>query len=149
MRSKNYQPLQKPNFMDNGHSELVEIQSLTLKPRWLVISGVVLTGFAASGFAAGFAFANGRIASVTRTQQTQMCHQFNRGEVTAVEIASLGQISGVQEMVTELEKVQIQLAKARIRFTDQAPTVVQLKDQEAGLKSLLQQRLQGICQAVK
>ncbi|NDJ25735.1 polysaccharide biosynthesis tyrosine autokinase [Nostoc sp. B(2019)] len=74
------------------------------------------------------------------TQEKQIRRQLNLTEGQAVNITSLSQASGVQEVLSELQKVQTQLANQRARYTERNPSIINLKTQEAALKSLLQQR---------
>jgi polysaccharide biosynthesis transport protein len=74
------------------------------------------------------------------TQEKQIRRQLNLEEGQAVNITSLSQASGVQEVLSELQKVQTQLANQRARYTERNPSIINLKTQEAALKSLLQQR---------
>ncbi|MFB2767702.1 GumC family protein [Pelatocladus sp. BLCC-F211] len=75
-------------------------------------------------------------------QETQIASQLNVSENQAVTVASLSQIPGVQEVLTELQKVQTKLANARAIYTEKNPIVIDLKNQQATLNSLLQQRTQ-------
>ncbi|MBD6619941.1 polysaccharide biosynthesis tyrosine autokinase [Komarekiella sp. 'clone 1'] len=74
------------------------------------------------------------------TQEKQIRRQLNLKEGQAVDITSLSQASGVQEVLAELQKVQTQLANQRARYTERNPSIINLKSQEIALKSLLQQR---------
>jgi capsular exopolysaccharide synthesis family protein len=75
-------------------------------------------------------------------QEQQIAGQLNVSENQAVTVTSLSQIPGVQEVLTELQKVQTKLANARAIFTEEHPTITDLKNQQATLNSLLQQRTQ-------
>ncbi|HEY9670754.1 MAG TPA: polysaccharide biosynthesis tyrosine autokinase [Waterburya sp.] len=59
----------------------------------------------------------------------------------ALTAASLSQSPGVQEVLTELQKVQSDLAVGRTRYTEEHPNVVNLKRKEAALNTILQQRI--------
>ncbi|MDF5713546.1 MAG: polysaccharide biosynthesis tyrosine autokinase [Rhizonema sp. NSF051] len=83
------------------------------------------------------------LADVT-AQEAQVRSQLNLAGEQTVEITSLSQIPGVQEVLSEMQKVQSQLATARARYTESHPSVAFLKDQEATLNSLLQQRIEQI-----
>ncbi|MBE9035697.1 GumC family protein [aff. Roholtiella sp. LEGE 12411] len=74
------------------------------------------------------------------TQEKQIRRQLNLDEGQAVNITSLSQASGVQEVLSELQKVQTQLANQRARYTEINPSIINLKTQEVALKALLQQR---------
>jgi capsular exopolysaccharide synthesis family protein len=75
-------------------------------------------------------------------QEAQIASQLNVSEKQAVAVTSLSQIPGVQEVLTELQKVQTKLASARAIYTEEHPTITDLKNQQATLNSLLQQRTQ-------
>lgn len=75
-------------------------------------------------------------------QEQQIASQLNVSENQAVTVTSLSQIPGVQEVLTELQKVQTKLANARAIYTEVHPTITDLKNQQATLNSLLQQRTQ-------
>jgi polysaccharide biosynthesis transport protein len=62
----------------------------------------------------------------------------------AVNVTSLSQIAGVQELLGELQKVQAKLASEQSRYTDEYPTVVNLKAQVASLETLLQERVSQV-----
>ncbi|TFI51778.1 polysaccharide biosynthesis tyrosine autokinase [Mastigocladus laminosus UU774] len=81
------------------------------------------------------------LADVT-AQEAQIASQLNVSENQAVTVASLSQIPGVQEVLTELQKVQTKLANARAIYTERNPIIIDLKNQQATLNSLLQQRTQ-------
>ena len=117
-----------------------------LKLRWLVISGVFLACVGLTDF---IAYTLGK-SSAPRIQQQQACFKFNRGEFKAVDVASAGLIPGVKDVLADLEKVQIKLATQRTAgLTDQHPSIVGLKSQEAALNSFLQQRIKGVCQVIQ
>ena len=59
----------------------------------------------------------------------------------ALTAASLSQSPAVQEVLTELQKVQSDLAVGRTRYTEEHPNVVNLKRKEAALSTILQQRI--------
>ncbi len=77
-------------------------------------------------------------------QEAQVRSQLNLAGEETVEITSLSQIPGVQEVLSEMQKVQSQLATARARYTESHPSVTFLKNQEASLNSLLQQRIEEV-----
>ncbi|GAX37578.1 GumC family protein [Nodularia sp. NIES-3585] len=74
-------------------------------------------------------------------QEKQIIGQLNLPAEQALAITSLSQESGVQEVLGELQKVQTNLAIQQTRYTDQNPHIANLKNQEAALASLLQQRI--------
>jgi polysaccharide biosynthesis transport protein len=75
-------------------------------------------------------------------QQEQVRGQLNLAGEDAVEVTSLNQIPGVQEVLSELQKVQTKLATERARYTENHPSVTDLKNQEITLSTLLQQRIE-------
>jgi polysaccharide biosynthesis transport protein len=84
-----------------------------------------------------------RLADVT-AQSDSLRSQLGLSREAAVIITSLSQSPGVQEALTELQKVQTQLAAERRRFLDTAPPVVSLKRKEAELSGLLQERVDEV-----
>lgn len=60
---------------------------------------------------------------------------------TAILLSSLGESPGVQQALKEFQEAQNQLAVERSRYEDQYPTVANLKQKEATLKALLQERV--------
>jgi capsular exopolysaccharide synthesis family protein len=62
----------------------------------------------------------------------------------AVAVTSVSQSPGVQEVLTELQKTQTQLASERRRFRESAPKVVSLKRKEAELSAVLQDRVNQV-----
>uniref|UniRef100_UPI003013D665 GumC family protein n=1 Tax=Hassallia byssoidea TaxID=482630 RepID=UPI003013D665 len=74
-------------------------------------------------------------------QEAQVGSQLNLQKKQAVQITSLSQIPGVQDVLGELQKVQTKLATERTRYTDDHPSIIFLKNQEITLNSLLQQRV--------
>jgi capsular exopolysaccharide synthesis family protein len=79
------------------------------------------------------------LADVT-AQESQVASKLDFSEQQAVQIASLNQISGVQEVLKELQNVQTELAAERANYTQAHPLIMKLQGKEAALKSLLQQR---------
>jgi len=59
----------------------------------------------------------------------------------AINISSLSVSPGVQEVLKEFQKVEAQLTLQRTRFLDDEPTIVSLKEKEAALKTLLEERI--------
>ncbi|WP_427161997.1 GumC family protein [Aliinostoc sp. HNIBRCY26] len=76
----------------------------------------------------------------TVTREKQILSQLNLPADKAVDISSLSQASGVQEALIELQKIQTQLKIQQTRYTDANPIIINLKNQEVALKSLLEQR---------
>jgi capsular exopolysaccharide synthesis family protein len=81
-----------------------------------------------------------QLANVT-AQSESLRNQLDLNREEAVAVTSLSQSPGVQEVLTELQKVQTQLAGERRRFLDTEPTVASLKRKEAELNALLQERV--------
>ena len=73
-------------------------------------------------------------------QESGVASKLNFSTNEAVEITSLNQISGVQEVLSELQKVQTQLAAERANYTPAHPMIRELASKEVALQSLLQQR---------
>ncbi len=59
----------------------------------------------------------------------------------AINTTSLSQSAGVQEVLKQYQDIQAQLTVQRTRFQDDSPTIVSLREKEAALKSLLQDRV--------
>lgn len=59
----------------------------------------------------------------------------------AIALSSLGESPGVQQALKEFQEAQNDLAVERARYEDQYPTVANLKQKEAALKTLLQERV--------
>ena len=83
--------------------------------------------------------AKASLADVT-AQESRVASKLDFSASQAVEITSLNQISGVQEVLNELQLVQTKLAAERANYTQLHPFIRKLESQEAALKSLLQQR---------
>lgn len=84
--------------------------------------------------------AQSQLADIS-AQEVEIRRQMNLPVDQAVNITSLSQVRGVQELLGELQKVQTQLAAQQARYTESHPSIVTLKNQEATLNSLLQQRI--------
>ncbi|MBR8836286.1 MAG: polysaccharide biosynthesis tyrosine autokinase [Stigonema ocellatum SAG 48.90 = DSM 106950] len=80
-----------------------------------------------------------QLADLT-TQQKVVLRQLNIPQNKAIDIAALSQVSGIQGLLAELQKVQTQLATQRSRYTEANPSIITLEREEASLKSLLQER---------
>lgn len=74
------------------------------------------------------------------TQEALISSQLNMQSKEAIEVASISQVSSVQDVLSELQKVETKLAAERGRYTEQHPSIVYLKNQRASLKSILQER---------
>ncbi|GAB1543472.1 polysaccharide biosynthesis tyrosine autokinase [Scytonema sp. NUACC21] len=84
--------------------------------------------------------AQATLAEVT-AQQAQVSKELKLAGANAVDITSLNQTAGVQDVLGELQKVQTKLATERARYTEEHPFITNLKNQEATLNSLLQARI--------
>jgi polysaccharide biosynthesis transport protein len=78
------------------------------------------------------------------TQETQIRNELKLSGQEPLEVASLSQIPGVQDILGELQKVQTKLVTEKARYTDEHPTVVNLKNQEANLNALLISRVKQV-----
>jgi capsular exopolysaccharide synthesis family protein len=81
-----------------------------------------------------------QFANVTARSES-FRNQLGLSREEAVAVTSLSQSPGVQEVMTELQKVQTELAAERRRFLETAPSIVTLKRKEAELSALLQERV--------
>jgi capsular exopolysaccharide synthesis family protein len=77
----------------------------------------------------------------TTTKEEQISRQIKQPITKALDISSLSQAAGVQEAISELQKIQTQLKIQQTRYTDANPIISSLKNQEAALQSLLQERI--------
>jgi polysaccharide biosynthesis transport protein len=77
-------------------------------------------------------------------QEAKIGKQLNFAGDRAIEITSLNQIPGVQEVLGELQKVQTQLATVRARYTEEHPEVTNLKNQQITLTALLRERIRQV-----
>ena len=84
-----------------------------------------------------------QLANVTAQSESHR-NQLGLSREEAVAVTSLSQSPGVQEVLTELQKLQTQLAGERRRFLDTDPTVASLKRKEAELSALLQERVDQV-----
>ncbi|NDJ16061.1 GumC family protein [Myxacorys almedinensis] len=75
------------------------------------------------------------------TQEAAIQRQFGVNAAQAVDIASLSQNAGVQEVLAEYQRVQTRLAVERTRFQGKHPAIASLEDQEGQLTGLLQERV--------
>jgi polysaccharide biosynthesis transport protein len=88
--------------------------------------------------------ARGQLADVASQQaEVRLSANIPRDRTVAqtVNVSSLSVNPGVQGTLTELQKVQNNLAVARARYTEGNPIVIDLREQEATLNQLLQQRV--------
>ncbi len=84
--------------------------------------------------------AKGQLAEVS-SQQAELRKQANLQSENTVDITSLSLIPGIQEVLGELQKIQSQLATEQTRYTSNSPRIINLKEQEIALNSLLQKRI--------
>ncbi len=75
------------------------------------------------------------------TQEAAVQRQFGVNAAQAVDIASLSQNAGVQEVLAEYQRVQTKLAVEKTRFQGKHPAIAALEDQEGKLTGLLQERV--------
>jgi len=87
--------------------------------------------------------AQAQLADAT-AKSTALRNQVGLNSEEAVAVSSLSQSPAVQEVLTELQKVQGQLAVERTRFLDTSPTIASLQRREAALKALLQGRVDQV-----
>ncbi|NJL10839.1 MAG: hypothetical protein HC908_13565 [Calothrix sp. SM1_7_51] len=127
---------------DNFELGVKPSNSFVQKLHFLGVTGIFMTAVTLTGF---IAYGQG-MANANHNQQQLACNKLNSGGMKAEDIASLGLVPGVKDILTELQKVQIQLAKEKLKYTDVHPVIVKLKSEEAALKSLLRERFKGICQ---
>ncbi|MBP5975357.1 polysaccharide biosynthesis tyrosine autokinase [Brasilonema sp. CT11] len=80
----------------------------------------------------------------TSAQEEKIRTQLNLAGSQAVEITSISQIPGVQEVLSELQKVQTKLANDQARYTSDHPAITELKNKEITLNALLQQRVEQV-----
>lgn len=77
----------------------------------------------------------------TKSRSKGLQNQLELTSKQAANLTSLSQSSGVQQMLTEYQKVQGELAVARTRLTEQHPTVINLINEEQALKEQLEKRV--------
>ncbi len=74
-------------------------------------------------------------------RENEVSRQVNLPLNRAIDITSLSQVKGVQEVLDELQTVQTQLTTLRTTRTNVHPSVVDLEEKEAALNNLLQRRI--------
>lgn len=84
--------------------------------------------------------AQSQLADVS-ARKIEIRRQMNLPEELAVDITSLSQIPGVQELLNKLQEVQTELIDQRNIYTSEHPSIVNLREKETGLKALLNQRV--------
>ena len=80
------------------------------------------------------------LQSVTARTAT-LRSQVDLDPASALAVSALSQSSSVQGVLTELQKVQRELATERPRFSDNSPVVQRLTQREASFRNLLQQEV--------
>jgi capsular exopolysaccharide synthesis family protein len=80
------------------------------------------------------------LAQVTARSQA-LRNQLKMNHQEALAITSLNQSPAVQQVLGQLQKIQEELVLERRRFLDADPTIVKLKQKEAALNALLQERI--------
>ena len=73
-------------------------------------------------------------------QESQIASKLDFSQQQGVQITSLNQIPGIQALLGELQNVQTQLAAENANYTPEHPLILKLKNQEAALSSLLEER---------
>jgi polysaccharide biosynthesis transport protein len=78
------------------------------------------------------------------TRSAALKSQLELSTQEAVELSTLSQSPGVQQVLTEYQKVQDELAVARTRLTNEHPTIVNLVEKEEALQKQLEGRVTKI-----
>ncbi|MEL6162359.1 MAG: polysaccharide biosynthesis tyrosine autokinase [Cyanobacteria bacterium J06628_3] len=78
-----------------------------------------------------------------KARENELRTQLNLPGNLAVDITT-SQVPGVQEVLTQLQKVQSELATLTTRLTESHPDVIDLQQKETKLKALLQQRTRDV-----
>ncbi len=76
-----------------------------------------------------------------RARENEVSRQVNLPLGRAIDLTSLSQVRGVQEVLNELQKVQTELTTLNTRLTSAHPSIVDLEQKEASLNNLLQSRI--------
>ncbi|MBD2201297.1 polysaccharide biosynthesis tyrosine autokinase [Calothrix sp. FACHB-1219] len=84
--------------------------------------------------------AQGELAAA-KTRSTALQSQMDLNVQQAVELSTLSQSPGIQEVLKEYQKADDELAVARTRLTDDNPTIVNLEQKQAALRSQLERRV--------
>jgi succinoglycan biosynthesis transport protein ExoP len=79
--------------------------------------------------------------AAANTRSVALQNEIKLNTQQAVELSTLSQSPGVQQVLTEYQKVQDELAVARTRYTDDNPAIVNLVLKEAALKTQLEGRV--------
>ncbi|MEM6753180.1 MAG: polysaccharide biosynthesis tyrosine autokinase [Cyanobacteria bacterium P01_C01_bin.38] len=77
----------------------------------------------------------------TRARENEVSSQVNLPLNRAIDITSLSQVKGVQEVLDELQKVQTELTTLITTRTRLHPSILDLEAKEAALNNLLQKRI--------
>jgi capsular exopolysaccharide synthesis family protein len=85
--------------------------------------------------------AQGKFAEAS-ARSAALINKLGMSSKEALLVSALSQSPGVQTALTELQKVQNQLATERTRFLDDNPQIVALKNKEAALNNRLQEQIQ-------
>lgn len=78
----------------------------------------------------------------TSAQSAALINKLGMSSKEALVVSALSESPGVQTALTELQKLQNQLATERTRFLDDNPQIVALKNKEAALNNHLQEQIQ-------
>jgi polysaccharide biosynthesis transport protein len=79
--------------------------------------------------------------SQSEAKVAELRNQVGLSADSALTVSALNQATGVQTSLTELQKVQAELASNRALYRGQHPTIQQLERKEASLKALVQDRV--------
>ena len=82
----------------------------------------------------------GELAAAS-TRSVALQYEMKLGTQQAVDLSTLSQSPGVQQVLTEYQKTQYDLAIARTLYTNDNPKVVDLIMKEASLKTVLKERV--------
>lgn len=82
----------------------------------------------------------------SRTRSDELRRQIGLNPQQALVVATLSQSAGVQEVLSQYQAVQQQLALAQSQLQDNHPTVIDLQEQVAALERLLQARIAEVAQ---
>jgi capsular exopolysaccharide synthesis family protein len=84
-----------------------------------------------------------QLVNVT-AQSKKLQQQIKLESQKSIIYAELSQIPGTQQLLTQLQKLQADLAIARTKFQPSHPTVVDLEQQVAALNKVLQERIKQV-----
>lgn len=79
-----------------------------------------------------------------KAQSTQLQNEIGKNLQQAGTATAVSQVSGVQDLLKEVQQVESQLATERGRFQEDHPTILNLKNKKADLERLLQQRVGSV-----